>query len=404
MDDYGSLGQIVKPSIYRVPEFMREVHPKAFEPQLVSFGPYHHGKPQCASMELEKQKAFRRFKTENGEKLEPIVKTVSQNLENLLGAYDKLEDEWKKHHAKFLEVLIVDGCFMLSFFENCPPSLSSMSWDIKRDMLLLENQLPMQLLQDLHSILENMDGRLTWFICKSMCIKLEEEVSMGEDLHILDMYRMSLLGTPIENKDGSRERKTKKSGPEYQVIRHATQLREAGIGFQQSGTKSLTDVSFDSKKGVLKIPYLVVDDDSEANLLNVMAFEKLHEEAGSQVTSFVVLMNNLIDVDEDVALLSSKNILANALGDDQSAAELFGSLGKGVAMDLESHITEVHHLVNLHCRRPWNAWCASLEHNYFHNPWAIISLVAAILGFALLIVQAVYQIFDYYRRNEMDLK
>lgn len=249
-------------------------------------------------------------------------------------------------------------------------------------------------------ILHMQDGRLAWFICKSMCFASGEAVSMGGNLHILDMYRMSLLGTTIlENKDGSMERKTKKSGPEYQVIRHATQLRDAGIDFQKSGTKSLTDVSFDSKKGVLKIPQLVVDDDSEASLLNVMAFEKLHEEAGSEVTSFVVLMNNLIDVDEDVALLSSKNILANALGDDQSAAELFGSLGKGAAMDLESHITEVHHQVNLHCRRPWNEWCASLKHNYFHNPWAIISLVAAILGFAILIVQAVYQIVDYYRGN-----
>lgn len=143
-------------SIYRIPTFMREVHPKAFEPQLVSFGPYHHGKPQYASMELEKQKAFRRLKT-NPEMLESIVQTVTDNLQNLLGAYDKLiEGEWAKRPAKFLEVLIVDGCFMLSFLKKCPPSLSSMSWDIKRDMLLLENQLPMLLLDDLYSILPNM--------------------------------------------------------------------------------------------------------------------------------------------------------------------------------------------------------------------------------------------------------
>ncbi|XP_038875622.1 UPF0481 protein At3g47200-like [Benincasa hispida] len=402
VDEMGPLGESTQPSIYKIPEFMRKIQAKAFEPQLVSLGPYHHGKEHLVSMEEEKQKAFRRFVNDYGLNLESIVESMSNNLENLWGAYDKLDEKWKQDGAKFLEVMIVDGCFMLDFFKECPYSLSTMRWDIKRDMLLLENQLPMQLLQELYDNMPNTnqeDQSLRSLICQPMCIN--EEAVMGRELHILDMYRASLLYPPVDRKDRSGKTKVtyQQSDPECQIIPQATQLHDAGIKFKSSPTKNLTDVSFNPKQGVLELPYIVVDDDTETTLLNVMAFEKLYVEAGSKVTSFVILMNNLIDVDRDVALLASDKILANALGNDESAADLFSLLGKGAAMDLDSHITDVHYKVNKHCSLSWNQWCASLKHDYFQNPWAIISLFAAVFGFAILIVQAIYQIVDYHRGN-----
>ena len=190
--------------------------------------------------------------------------------------------------------------------------------------------------------------------------------------------------------------KDDKFGLKCQLIPQATLLREAGIRFRKSENKSLENVSFE--KGVLKLPLLIVDDNTETNLLNVMAFEKLHD-VGSQVTSFVVLMNNLIDIDKDVELLSNDNIIANALGNNEEAANLFSVLGKGVSLDLGSNnLTEVHQLVNIHCDDSWNRWWANLKHTYFQNPWAIISFFGAIFGFAILIVQAVYQIVDFHTK------
>lgn len=145
-----------KASIYKIPQFIKDIQPKAFEPQLVSFGPYHNGKPHLGSMELEKLKAFQRFKTENELEVESIVKRVSSILEDLKGSYDKIvEDEnndWKIYEGKFLQIMVVDACFMLEFLNECPDSLRNLSGDIKRDMLLLENQLPMMLLHDLYSL------------------------------------------------------------------------------------------------------------------------------------------------------------------------------------------------------------------------------------------------------------
>ncbi|XP_023004239.1 UPF0481 protein At3g47200-like isoform X2 [Cucurbita maxima] len=382
-------------SIYKIPFFMTQTHPKAYEPQVVSLGPYNHGKQHLSPMELEKLKLFHSFKTRCLLDVESIVRGVSTILDELMESYDRLEEEWTQDPGKFLQLMIVDGCFMLGFLISCPNSLINVSPDIKQDMLLLENQLPMLLLEKLYSIA----GRNVQLpqdpkklVCKWLSIPQNEV--MKDCLHILEMYKESLLYPPIDRRDWSAE--LDHSDPECQVIPPATKLHEAGIKFKRSKTESLRDVWFDTKRGVLWLPQLMVDDDTESTMLNVMAFEKLHMKAGRKVTSFVILMSNLIDDERDVAVLAGEKILANAVGNDKEAAGLFSRLGSGAAMGLDSHMAGVHKMVNAHCNQPWNERCATLKHDYFQSPWTIISLCAAIFGFIILILQAIYQFLDYY--------
>ena len=68
-------------------------------------------------------------------------------------SYDKLDDKWKTKPAKFLELMILDGCLFMQVLLK-PSSLWMLSLeDVVRDMLLLENQLPMKLLDKLCSML-----------------------------------------------------------------------------------------------------------------------------------------------------------------------------------------------------------------------------------------------------------
>ncbi|XP_022960231.1 UPF0481 protein At3g47200-like [Cucurbita moschata] len=400
-----------KHSIYKLPFFMRQTHSeafnKAFDPQVVSFGPYHHGKKHLSPMERQKAKAFNTLKT-RGLPVEAIVREVSTILDDLLESYDRLEEEWTQDPGKFLKLMIVDGCFMLRLFCDCPASLINMKMDIRLETLLLENQLPLKLLHKLHSIAgpifisEGDDERpLQELICNWLGISQKD--LLDEFLHILDLYKASLLCPPIDRTKWCE--KGELSGAEFQVIPPATKLHEAGIKFKMSQTKSLKDVIFDEVEGVLSLPMLMVDDNTESTFLNVMAFEKLHvegaaQEAPSLITSFVILMSNLIDDERDVALLSSKGTLANALGNDREAAELFSRLGKGVAMGPNRHMMAVHKMLNDYCKEPWNERCATLKHQYFQNPWTVISLTAAIFGFLILILQAIYQLLDYYKKDK----
>ncbi|CAO2840461.1 unnamed protein product [Amaranthus hypochondriacus] len=40
-----------------------------------------------------------------------------------------------------------------------------------------------------------------------------------------------------------------------------------------------------------------------------------------------------------------------------------------------------------HSKAPWNRWKATLNHHYFNNPWASISVVAAVFLLILTVVQ-----------------
>ncbi|KAK9291977.1 hypothetical protein L1049_019929 [Liquidambar formosana] len=179
-----------------------------------------------------------------------------------------------------------------------------------------------------------------------------------------------------------------------EIIRSATELDEAGIRFKRSKTDSLKDISFSG--GVLRLPLIIVDDATESMFLNLMAYERFHVGVGSEVTSYIFFMDNIIDNATDVALLHSRGIIQNAVGSDKAVAKLFNSVSNDITLDPESSLDVVHKKVNLYCKQPWNAWRANLVHTYFRNPWAILSVVAAIFLFALTIAQTIYTIYPYY--------
>jgi hypothetical protein len=89
----------------------------------------------------------------------------------------------------------------------------------------------------------------------------------------------------------------------------AVELNEAGIKLRKSNTKNIHDVDF--KNGVLTMPLFSVHDDTEAELLNLMAFEWLHPDANSFVRSYISFLDKIIVSERDVALLRSQGLCAN---------------------------------------------------------------------------------------------
>lgn len=218
---------------------------------------------------------------------------------------------------------------------------------------------------------------------------------MGKCLHVLDVYRKSLiLEKPHRRSRRGRRSPSVPHESEDDIIPSATELNEAGIRFKKSTTASLRDITF--RGGVLRLPLLIVDDATESMFLNLIAFENFHVGAGHEVTSYIFFMDNIIDNERDVALLYSRGIIQNALGSDKEVANLFNSLSKDITLDPESSLDIVQKRVNTYCKKPCNQWRANLIHTYFRNPWAILSLIAAIFLFALTIAQTIYTIYPYY--------
>ncbi|RZC79470.1 hypothetical protein C5167_003687 [Papaver somniferum] len=238
---------------------------------------------------------------------------------------------------------------------------------------------------------------------------------MGPSLHALDLYRKSLLticmheNQPVgassitKNVNSGDHAKAKRpmmscttrSGED--IVRSAMNLHESRIKFKKSTeTCNLTDIWF--KGHTLRLPVVVIDDTTESTLLNMMAFERFHAGAGNEITSYVFFMDTIIDSPDDVKILRSSGVLQSAIGSDKAVAKLFNELTKDVTPDPESWLVKVVQTqLDEYCRNKWHEWRANLSHTYFQNPWALVSLLAAVLLLALTISQTFYSIYGYYK-------
>uniref|UniRef100_A0A1D1Z563 UPF0481 protein At3g47200 n=1 Tax=Anthurium amnicola TaxID=1678845 RepID=A0A1D1Z563_9ARAE len=431
-----------KISIYRVPKSLREGDEKAYVPQLVSIGPFHRGKKRLRDMERHKWRS-----------LAMVLRRTGHDVRLYLDAARALEDRARACYEgsgvnltsdEFVEAMVLDGFFMLELFRGAAgegfPALGYSRHDpvfamrgsmhsVQRDMIMLENQVPLFVLDRLLGLQigqaeqRGMVGRLAvrFFdpliptdepLRKGDRGKLESSLGaahhlfdpLSEDgLHCLDVFRRSLLRTtgpqpaprPWIKRRPHARRVVLADKRRQQLVHCVTELREAGVKFRRKKTDRFWDVEFCN--GVLRLPRLLIHDGTKSLFLNLIAFEQCHMDATNDVTSYVVFMDNLINSGDDVSYLHYRGIVEHWLGSDDEVADLFNRLCEEVVFDInDSYLSGLSEQVNRYYDNRWNSWRASLKHNYFNNPWAILSLVAAVVLLILTLVQTFYGVYSYY--------
>ncbi|GLT30233.1 hypothetical protein SLA2020_050460 [Shorea laevis] len=281
-----------KSSIYKVPSCLTDLNKKAYLPQVVSFGPYHHGQHHLIQMEEHKQRALLHFLKRSDKPLDLYLNSLAEVAQDLKDSYNPLPTQLQDAN-KFLQLMIVDGYFMLEILRFAAHNLDDYADNdpifsyhgklyimpsIKRDMLKLENQLPMLLLEKLVTIDLNKtkDDELLYKLILKFCspIPATSISSMGKCLHVLDVYKKSLLYQVKPGRTHQRKLRASHHKDSDDIIRSATEINEAGIRFKESKTASLKDIRF--KGGVLQLPTIIVDDATESMFLNLIAFERFH--------------------------------------------------------------------------------------------------------------------------------
>ncbi|MBA0799421.1 hypothetical protein Gohar_009940 [Gossypium harknessii] len=117
-----------------------------------------------------KQRALLHFLKRSGKPLRSFVESLAKDLQQLRDCYELLDPRWQDDDHKFMQLMILDGCFMLEIscldthtmedYAETDPIFSNhgqihIITFIKRDMLMLENQLPMQVLHSLVDVDSN---------------------------------------------------------------------------------------------------------------------------------------------------------------------------------------------------------------------------------------------------------
>lgn len=122
-------------------------------------------------------------------------------------------------------------------------------------------------------------------------------------------------------------------------------------------------------------------------LLNMVAYEcSPNGPDDFGVSSYICLMDSLIDHEEDVKELRSKGIFLNFLGSDQQVADLFNE----IADNLVSHpyaYAAVKDGIEKHYKNRLKIWLAEWLHTHFSSPWTVLAFIGAVLALVLTVIQ-----------------
>ncbi|XP_076905842.1 putative UPF0481 protein At3g02645 [Bidens hawaiensis] len=144
----------------------------------------------------------------------------------------------------------------------------------------------------------------------------------------------------------------------------------------------------------VKLLPISVNDSTKLLLLNLTTYEtSKYSIVDSWVTSYVSLLDSLIDDAEDVKILRKAWVLENMQGSDKQVAEFFNEIGTGLPVsDLE--YMEVKNQIQRHYGSWRNTLFYQLKNEYFKNPWAIFVLLGALIALFLSVVQTYLSVWS----------
>ncbi|KAL0908691.1 hypothetical protein M5K25_023196 [Dendrobium thyrsiflorum] len=433
-------------SIYRVPKSLRDVDHTAYTPTIVSLGPYHRGRRSLRGMDPHKWRFLHHALTRTGHDVR-LYLDAARSLEDRARAC--YEAPISISSDAFVESLVLDAIFALELFRGVDgEGLKALGYSpkdpifgdsniilsLKTDMIMLENQLPLFVLD---RILALQLGK-EYSRSAPLALRFFDDLAFNEEhlpstayfdplynagssesLHCLDMIHRSLVP---RSKSASSPRRSSRdqllergvnfaltwpcSGDfglpvadmgRLRLIHCVAELREAGIEFRRSQkSDQFWDIKF--KDGVLYIPRLIIEDGTKILFHNLIALEQRHLECGNQITSYFSFMDDLINSEADVRYLHDKGIIDHGLGSNGAVADMFNRLCREVVIDpSDCYLSELSEQVNRYYKNKWNTWRASFTHKYFSNPWVFISLIAAISLLLLSAGQTFYTVYPYYK-------
>ncbi|KAL5798938.1 hypothetical protein ACOSQ2_003758 [Xanthoceras sorbifolium] len=409
IDEENNLEEALEPTpaccIYRVPEYIRKLNEDAYTPRLISIGPLHHGKKKLMGMENKKERCWSNFvERVDARKVEEVKTYIAEEEKHIRDHYlvtSNLES------AKYVKMVRYDAFFIIEFFtknyrknEDFFLKNPKMRYDLTNDLLLLENQLPYYVLNDLYTkAYPSTEGNPSFF---ALCLwffknwynfnwSFSEQPKVE---HLTDLLRQTLVKEvqlPVK--------------PEEYIfdLPSATKLNESGLKFRGTENECFLALSLEKRKSrkwlpwfkvnEVRIPCLKIFDSTEILFRNLMIFEVFHYPDQTHTCNYAILMDYLIDTSKDVDLLIEKGIIANYVGDNEAIAKMFNKLCLDI-MPGPSCYYGIAVKMKEHHDYPWNHMKATLIRVYFSNLWTGTATIAATFLVILTLIQTVCSIME----------
>lgn len=267
---------------------------------------------------------------------------------------------------------------------------------IRRDLILIENQLPFFAIEELFNeafpcnhrnslppFLELVYEYFGYYNRQNIEPSPDAEIK-----HFTDLLRLFYLPRKLSKRQPFSEVES------HILLYNANALQEAGVKLKASTRKCLLDLKF-SGHNILEIPQIVVEDGTEMLFRNMIALEQCHYPYAAYITDYAIVLDCLIETHKDVDLLVHKKIVLNYGGDSNNVASLFDGLTESVTQPtFNSEYLDIFQRLNGYCQDPWRQMKATLRRDYCRTPWQILASIAAILLLFLTVVQTIFSILQ----------
>ncbi|MED6126074.1 hypothetical protein PIB30_074873 [Stylosanthes scabra] len=378
-------------SIYKVPDDIRQLNKEAYIPMAVSIGPFHHGDPRLQKMEDHKLLYYKHFIQRPNVSLPEFVSCLRMLEPQIRACYSEKIDLTVD---EFVKVILVDSAFIIEFLirdewtERDIIFKQPCLWNrIKYDLILLENQLPFFVLEEIFNLVHEFPPfmqRALSLVPPASNNKTLKQLPHDSSsiLHFTDLFRYSLLKQrPSGRKSGS-----------LALGHSASKLAEAGVKFiVNKSSSNMIDLEF--KNGTLTIPPIQVEDVTEIWLRNVVALEQCHYPQEHYITDYVRFLGNLMNTNKDAGVLIKAGIIDCIVGGgnnyESSVAKLFNDVRKNILVTSTNvDYLRISQELNAYYEHPWHKRLAALKR------WKGAVSIGGILLVILTIIQTVFTILQ----------
>ncbi|KAJ9543315.1 hypothetical protein OSB04_023022 [Centaurea solstitialis] len=371
-------------SIHTVPSRLRDLNPRAFDPRFFSIGPLHRMDENLLAFEEQKPIFLHDLLSGSSspeQTLETCVEKVNASIDRIRACY---EDGMKSYSDdEVARMMVMDACFILEFSYK----LSVGDFDenmllepaMINDLLLIENQLPFFVLQHM-------------FDCNCSRFKLAATSLNQLILPLVQVGNIFTSNLTIENASEAHSHILGLMHKCYQPSHtpsHVTgsELDRAGVNFKPHHHDPQWSLAIELEspprfiwpwawaKPTLRMPVLLIDDNTELIFRNLIAYEQLSPQVDHYITSYAIAMDMLIDNQDDIAILVESKVLLNVIGSKEEAANMINDICKYVSCKKFFYWGQWQKL-DTYYNGYWPKNIAWLRRTYFSSPWNFIALLA----------------------------
>ncbi|XP_052157924.1 uncharacterized protein LOC127775651 [Oryza glaberrima] len=397
------------PLIHRVQNNIRLAEKNAYDPVLISIGPYHHGTPSLAAAEKDKWASLDYILKLNQERnLQDYLHVLSSLTDRARNTYS---EEIEMDEDKFLQMLLLDGCFIIVSLYGTAGLFNNL--DRKERGTLIDKAVT----GSSKNKAEVSEVELTDF-------NAEESIQRGKSVHTSEdrcgdkgpwynsfvAHDLLLLENQIPffivkgiyellvSDDSTSRLLTDNIGDNIQITKGrgaSTLCKNTKRLFDHKSPHSLLDINF--VHGVVEIPFLMIDDKTSFLFRNIVAFEQSCPQFGNYFTAYVCFVSQLLSLPKDVTILAKRGIIVHQMRSDDEVSVLFTKLGKNVDFDVNGkyYLRHLCHVMEEHYQSRLNRWMAWLWQNHFSNPWLSLAVIAGAVVLLCTILQSLFALLAH---------